>query len=240
MSFALKAQSTHTNYRRNTGTKIRDYCEGTLVNFRSLHFFRRFLLNFNRFAVLSNKKFRKGHLQTLEEYTKDGKTALETLKEKPGEHCLVALARLQSVFTVVLLQKQFDGTGQTIRYSFRLPNDPKCAFDTTQCEFLAVRWAVSLPWPWLEGLEFTVWTDHDPFKCMLYLTDSTCKLARCSLRVLEFEFDVLHSVSMKHVVADTLSRLETNGNDQAPIEDEVLVLCSMASIPRKWRGESYI
>lgn len=48
-------------------------------------------------------------------------------------------------------------------------------------------------------------------------------LAQWQLRVFEFDFEVVHCADIKHQTAYALSRLRTDGTDNAPLEDELPV-----------------
>ena len=50
--------------------------------------------------------------------------------------------------------------------------------------------------------------------------ESTGRLARRRLRLLEYDFDIQYLMDIKHQAADALSRLETNGHDIIEIDDD--------------------
>lgn len=73
----------------------------------------------------------------------------------------------------------------------------KC--DTTQHEYLAIVCAVLLLRTYLEGLEgtwFTIRTDHDSLRLILNQTESTDKLARCRLRLSNFDSVIVHAPAL--------------------------------------------
>ena len=59
------------------------------------------------------------------------------------------------------------------------------------------------------GRKFTFHVDHSALLYLVSKQELTGKLARWTLLLQEFEFDILHRPGVQHVVADYLSRLES-------------------------------
>ena len=55
------------------------------------------------------------------------------------------------------------------------------------------------------------------------MADATGKLARWRLRLAELEFDVVHHAGFINKAADALCRLETDGEDTTPLNDDMPV-----------------
>lgn len=73
----------------------------------------------------------------------------------------------------VVLQEQPNKTFMPIEYwSMSLINAER-KYDTTRRWFLAIVWAILLLLPYLENSGFTIRTDHDSFKWIINLKDST-------------------------------------------------------------------
>ena len=60
--------------------------------------------------------------------------------------------------------------------------------------------------PYIELVTFTVVTDHASLKWLMHLKDLTGWLARWSLRLQTYDFDIQHRKGTENVEADTLSR----------------------------------
>ena len=60
--------------------------------------------------------------------------------------------------------------------------------------------------PYIELMTFTVVTDHASLKWLMQLKDLTGRLARWSLRLQAYDFDIQYRKGIENVVADTLSR----------------------------------
>lgn len=65
---------------------------------------------------------------------------------------------------IELLQKHEDGTTKPIGCRSRSQTDAERQYNTIQREFPATAWAVLLLHPYLEGIKFTVGTDHNSLK----------------------------------------------------------------------------
>ena len=94
-------------------------------------------------------------------------------------------------------------------------------YDKTEREFLTVVWACLLLRPYIELQRFIVFTDHEMLKWLLTYKESTDRLARWRLRLLEYDFDIQYRKRIKHQAADAPSRSEKNGHDTAEIDDDL-------------------
>ena len=76
----------------------------------------------------------------------------------------------------------------------------------TEKECLACIRSVERFRAYVELVPFTVITDHSSLKWLMSLKDLSGKLARWSLRLQAFDFDIVHRKGSENIVADTLSR----------------------------------
>lgn len=102
--------------------------------------------------------------------------------------------------------------------------DQKANLYTKHCEYLVVAWAVLLLWPYLEGCRLILRTDRHAVRWILNLADETGMLARCRLRLLEYDFEVVHPAGVKHQEDDALSGLTTTAVHDITLEDEISVM----------------
>lgn len=65
-------------------------------------------------------------------------------------------------------------------------------------------------------------------KWVFILADSTRRLARWHLRLLEFYCDFIHCASIKHQAAAALPRLKTSDKNKTPFEDSLLIFAVIA------------
>ena len=194
--------------------------------------YRRFVKGFSRIAAPLNDLLRKGQPQRWESLEPNAEKAFHALKDTLAKPPILALPRRSGHITVetdacdrqlgaVLLQAQADGTNKPIGFFSRSLTSAERNYDTTERECLAVVWACLLLRPYIELQRFTVITDHEALKWLLTYKESTGRLARWRLRLLEYDFDIQYRKGIKHQAADALSRLETNGHDTAEIDDNL-------------------
>lgn len=79
-------------------------------------------------------------------------------------------------------------------------------YQTTERECLAVITAIEKFRPYIEGVKFTVVTDHASLLWLKNLKDPTGRLCRWALRLQPYNFDLVHRKGSQMVVADALSR----------------------------------
>lgn len=61
--------------------------------------------------------------------------------------------------------------------------------------------------------------------CVFSLTTATGRLARWRLRLLEYDFEVMHRPGIVHPVPDAFPRLDMSGFDITSLEDEIYIFC---------------
>lgn len=75
-----------------------------------------------------------------------------------------------------------------------------------------------------EWTTFIVITDHDSLRWILNLTEITSSVACWCLQTSEFEFNVVRRAGFMQQTADALLRLSASEEDNAPLEDDLLLL----------------
>ena len=85
-------------------------------------------------------------------------------------------------------------------------------------------WAVLTLRPYIEGTHVKVRTDHAALKWMLTVNDPTGRLMHWSLRLMEFDYEILYRLGRVHQVPDAFSRLlqPDNDDDDDEVDDEIL------------------
>lgn len=99
-----------------------------------------------------------------------------------------------------------EGNERVICYLSRSLTKQERNFSTTERECLAVLWAVEKLRPYLEGVTFTVVTDHYSLVWLQNLKDPTGRLARWAVRMQQYDCKIVHRKGKDHVVPDALSR----------------------------------
>lgn len=125
----------------------------------------------------------------------------------------------------VLIQPHTDGE-RVISYLSRSLTCQERNYSTTERECLAVLWAVEKLRPYLEGVRFTVVTDHYSLLWLQNLKDLSGRLCRWSVRLQQYDFKVEHRKGKLNIVPDTLSRaVPVAQNKSDDVEATVDLLC---------------
>lgn len=141
----------------------------------------------------------------------------------------------------VLSQPQTEGGEKVISYLSRSLSRAERNYSTTERECLAVLWAVEKLRPYIEGISFTVVTDHHSLVWLQKLQDPIGRLARWSIRLQQFDFKIIHRKGSEHVVPDLLSRsvpMIDVLDIQGPIKDKwyLRMVSKVQKDPLKYRA----
>ena len=93
-----------------------------------------------------------------------------------------------------------------IAYAGRNLSHTEQAYSTTEREALAVIGGINKFEPYLYGQRFTVHTDHHALRWLMNIKDVTGRLARWSLFIQQFDFEIKHRPGVNNGNADALSR----------------------------------
>lgn len=105
----------------------------------------------------------------------------------------------------VLIQEQ-RGEEKVIAFASRTLMRAERKYSVTERECLAVVFAIEKFRPYIEGVRFTVLTDHYSLLYLNRMKDPTGRLARWSVKLQQFDFDLQHRRGKFNVVPDALSR----------------------------------
>ena len=218
----------HTQFPRNT-TQLRSFLGAGNV-------YLRFVTGYLGIARPLNAMLRKDAEPDWDSPTNDELEAFETLKRKLVTPPILGLPKANRPYMIdtdasayqlgaTLLQQQNEtepNEWKPIGYWSKTLTDCERNYSTTERERFSVVWAVTTLRPYIEGLKFTVRTDHDALRWIMTLTDSSGRLLRCRLRLSEFDFTTTYRPGRVNQVPDALYRLiSPDGNDDKAIDDEV-------------------
>lgn len=132
----------------------------------------------------------------------------------------------------VLYQPHEDGD-KVICYLSRSLTKQERVYTTSEREMLALVWAIQKLRPYIEGVPFTVITDHYSLKWLLNLKDPTGRLGRWSIKLQMYDFKVQHRSGRDMALPDMLSRT-------VPIIDSVEIAETDNVILDKWYNRMII
>ncbi|KAH0819461.1 hypothetical protein GEV33_003330 [Tenebrio molitor] len=81
---------------------------------------------------------------------------------------------------------------KVIAYASRALSPLECKYSATELECLAVLYVIAKFRPYLEGIKFTVVTDHSSLLWLHKLQNPSGRLVRWSLRLQGYSFDIVH------------------------------------------------
>ena len=93
-----------------------------------------------------------------------------------------------------------------IAYDGRGLNKAEQNYCTTEREALSLISGIKKFQPYLHGRKFKIFTDHSSLKWLMNMKDATGRLARWSLLIQQFDFEIIHRPGKDHTNADSLSR----------------------------------
>jgi hypothetical protein len=104
----------------------------------------------------------------------------------------------------VLTQCDNEGKEFVVAYASYLNNAAESHFSSYKGECLATVWAIARFRCYLFGTQFTLVTDHQPFKWLMESDKLTGKLARWALILQKYDFQVVHRLGVANLDADGL------------------------------------
>lgn len=107
----------------------------------------------------------------------------------------------------VLFQIDVEDNERPIAYMSTKLNKAQRNYSVTELECYAAILSVKKFRPYVEGLPFTIITDHASLKWLMSQKDLTGRLARWSLKLQCFNFNIMHRKGSENIVPDTLSRI---------------------------------
>lgn len=105
------------------------------------------------------------------------------------------------------------GNDKPVAYASRTLSKSEENFSSIEKELLAIVWSCSYFRPYLFCRNFTLYTDHQPLTYGLNLKTPNSKLIRWRLALEEYDYDIKYRAGKQNVVADALSCIEVNVNE---------------------------
>ena len=202
--------------------------------------YRRFVPNYAHVAAPLNKLLKKGQPIQLEPFGEAELREFEALREAVNTPPILALPKVglpysmdtdasDFQFGAALFQTHEEGSRKPIGFWSRSLHAAERNYSTSEKECLAVVWGVATLRPYLQGVHFTVHTDHSSLRCLMEINDPSGRLMRWRLRLGEFDFEVKYKKGNLNAQADALSRLPTSGETTVSVDEEIP--CFLAQLP---------
>lgn len=191
-------------------------------------FYRRYVPNFAKISAPLNELLRKDKKFV---WSDKCQTAFEQLKEALINPPILAFPDFSKPFLLytdasgeaigyVLGQIQ-NGEEKVIAYAGRTLEKPERNYGISELEALAVIEAVKYFRPYLYGRKFTIFTDHKNLQWIFKTSDLKGKMARYSVILQEFDFDIQYKPGKQLANADALSRLQENSVNATDINSDI-------------------
>lgn len=150
-------------------------------------------------------------------FTEEAKRAFETLKKCLTSSPVLRHPNFNNTFYIqcdasdvgigaVLFQEDETGGEHPIAYFSKKLTSAQKNYSVTERECLAVVMAVKRFRPYIELMHFVIITDHSSLKWLMSQRDLSGRLARWSLQLQAFSFEIRHRKGSQNIVPDTLSR----------------------------------
>lgn len=175
--------------------------------------YRRHIENFSIITAPLTNLLRK-HARFV--WTDECESAFQTLKNHLVAAPVLSCPDFSKTFTIqcdasdygigAALTQEFDDGEKVICYLSQSLSRQQRKFSTTEKECLAVLWAIEKLRPYVEGSHFKVITDHYSLLWLRKLQNPSGRLARWSVRLQQYDFEIIHRKGKEHLVPDALSR----------------------------------
>lgn len=112
-----------------------------------------------------------------------------------------------------VLTQSYDNFDHPVAFCSRLLNKHEVNYTTTERELLAVLFALEQFRMYVEGQKCNIVTDHASLQWFYKLKNPTGRLARWSIRLSQFDFNIIHRKGKEMVLPDALSRIKIESLD---------------------------
>ena len=149
-------------------------------------------------------------------WTEEASQAFSAIKKALVSAPVLATPRFDLEFTIqcdasdvglgCVLTQQHDDGEHVIAYASRSLSKAERNYSVSERECLSLLFAIEKFRPYAEGVKFRAITDHHSLLWLRNLKDPVGRLARWSLKMAQFDFELIHRKGASHQVPDALSR----------------------------------
>lgn len=213
---------------------------------RMATWYRKFLINYATIASPLNKLLSKKQNWIWEE---EQQTAFEKIRNLLTEAPILSRPNFDVTFVLqtdvshngigAVLTQTIDKRKYVISFASRSLTMAEQNYSTTEKECLAAIWSILKYRAYLEGYRFIVITDHSSLCWLNKLKNPTGRLAKWSLALLEYDYEIIHRKGANHHVPDALSRIPdaTLPNETEPIDENLYLI---ETKPASWYLRRYL
>lgn len=200
-----------------------------------LGYYRRFIRDFAKITKPLTAQLRKGEVveqtslfvKTFEK-CKELLTQSNILQYPDMEQPFILTTDASNFVLGAVLSQGPVGKDKPVAFASRTLTKTEEKYSAIEKELLAIVWATQYFRPYLFGRKFTLYTDHQPLTYALNLKTPNTRLVKWRLRLLEYDFEIIHRPGKQNVVADALSRIPENPilsepNTSRPLEVDTTV-----------------
>lgn len=179
--------------------------------------YRKFIPNFSEIVAPLNDLY-KGNLKGRAriDWNSEADKSFELLKKHLTSAPILTMCDYSKPFKIycdaslvaagAVLTQEFDGEEKVVRYYSKKFSKPETNYSATERECLAVILSVEKFRPYIDGVKFTVVSDHAALKWLMNLKDPTGRLARWAIRLQAFDMEIVHKPGKHMELPDALSR----------------------------------
>ena len=178
------------------------------------NYYRRFIKDYARIAEPLTRLLKA---ENKFEWGLEQETAFETLKQALVSYPVLRQPDMNKEFFLftdasgycmgaVLAQKDEEGKEHAVAYASKLLKNSELSWTVTEKECYACVWAIKKYRIYLWGSKFMVITDHSALAWLMNIKDPNGRLARWSIYLQSYRFEIIHRKGLIHSNADTLSR----------------------------------
>lgn len=180
-------------------------------------FYRKFIRDFSKIAQPLTRCLKKGSKIDTEDA--DYNNAFNTLKTNLINSPVLGYPNFLEAFTLTTDSSNFaigsvlSQKGHPIAFHSRTLKPAERKYSTIERELLAIVDSCKHFKPYLWGRHFQIECDHRPLQWLFSLKDPSSRLYRWRIKIEDFDFEIKYVKGKTNYVADALSRIEINTND---------------------------
>lgn len=188
-------------------------------------YYRKFIPNFAKLTQPMSKCLRK--TEKIDPNDHDYREAFRITKDAISNAPVLIYPDFSKPFTLttdasnVALGSVLSQQNRPVAYYSRTLNSAEKNYSTIEKELVSILASCKHFRPYLFGKKFTIETDHNPLVWLSKIKEPNSRLIRWRLKLEEFDFEIKYKKGKENYVADALSRVEINFNENDSIIPQI-------------------